>query len=208
MSNGTMSYTRTQEAEQTPFEPNRNPQWGGNPGPSGIVSTDVQSAIEEVRNFGSTTVNGNIFSVVFSELGVASNEWIETSASINSNHSFFVIPFTCKIAAVTYSNSNINADTQAKIVKSAYGSGLTYTVPLQITINDARIGVVNNIGSTISFNAGDKIGLFVSNIANNPSDLLVTVYFQVTSETVGNKKENFSGDFAGTPGTGTVVITL
>jgi hypothetical protein len=36
-------------AEAVPFEPNRNPQWGGNVGPSGIQSTDVQSAIEEAK---------------------------------------------------------------------------------------------------------------------------------------------------------------
>lgn len=42
-----IEFSRTQEAIDTPFIPNRNPQWGGNPGPSGIESTDVQSAIEE-----------------------------------------------------------------------------------------------------------------------------------------------------------------
>jgi len=36
-------------AQSVPFEPNRNPQWGGNPGPSGITSIDVQSAIEEAK---------------------------------------------------------------------------------------------------------------------------------------------------------------
>lgn len=36
-------------AEAVPFEPNRNPQWGGNVGPSGIQSVDVQSAIEEAK---------------------------------------------------------------------------------------------------------------------------------------------------------------
>ena len=39
-----------QIAETTPFEPNRNPQYGGSPGPSGIVSEETQSAIEEINN--------------------------------------------------------------------------------------------------------------------------------------------------------------
>lgn len=39
----------TPVALSTPFEPNRNPQWGGNPGPSGIQSTNVQDAIEEAK---------------------------------------------------------------------------------------------------------------------------------------------------------------
>jgi len=42
-------FGRTQLAIQTPFEPNRNPQYNGNIGPSGINSIDVQSAIEEVK---------------------------------------------------------------------------------------------------------------------------------------------------------------
>ena len=46
---GQILFGRTQLAVQTPFEPNRNPQWGGSAGPSGIVSIDVQSAIEEVK---------------------------------------------------------------------------------------------------------------------------------------------------------------
>lgn len=32
-----------------PFEPNRDPQWGGNAGPSGIQSINVQDAIEEAK---------------------------------------------------------------------------------------------------------------------------------------------------------------
>jgi hypothetical protein len=39
----------TPVALSTPFEPNRNPQWGGNAGPSGIQSINVQDAIEEVK---------------------------------------------------------------------------------------------------------------------------------------------------------------
>ena len=45
----TMIFGRTQIAVQTPFEPNRNPQWNGNVGPSLITSVETQSAIEEVR---------------------------------------------------------------------------------------------------------------------------------------------------------------
>jgi hypothetical protein len=36
-------------ALSTPFEPNRDPQWGDNPGPSGISSLNVQDAIEEAK---------------------------------------------------------------------------------------------------------------------------------------------------------------
>lgn len=43
----TILFGRTQEAIDTPFEPNRDPQWGGNVGPSGLVSLESQSAIEE-----------------------------------------------------------------------------------------------------------------------------------------------------------------
>lgn len=39
----------TPVAISIPFEPNRNPQWNGNAGPSGLESTDVQSAIEEAK---------------------------------------------------------------------------------------------------------------------------------------------------------------
>jgi hypothetical protein len=39
----------TPVAQSVPFEPNRNPQWGGNPGPSGIQSDNVQDAIEEAK---------------------------------------------------------------------------------------------------------------------------------------------------------------
>jgi hypothetical protein len=36
-------------AQAVPFEPNRNPQYGGNAGPSGITSENVQDAIEEAK---------------------------------------------------------------------------------------------------------------------------------------------------------------
>ena len=45
----TILFGRTQEALDTPFEPNRNPQYDGNVGPSGISSKTVQDAIEEAK---------------------------------------------------------------------------------------------------------------------------------------------------------------
>ena len=36
-------------ALSVPFEPNRDPQWNGNAGPSGIQSINVQDAIEEAK---------------------------------------------------------------------------------------------------------------------------------------------------------------
>ncbi len=36
-------------AQSVPFEPDRNPQYNGNPGPSGISSLNVQDAIEEAK---------------------------------------------------------------------------------------------------------------------------------------------------------------
>ena len=39
----------TPVALSVPFEPNRNPQWDGITGPSGIQSTNVQDAIEEAK---------------------------------------------------------------------------------------------------------------------------------------------------------------
>jgi hypothetical protein len=46
---GNIVFGRTQNALDTPFIPNRNPQFNGLAGPSDIESTDVQSAIEEVK---------------------------------------------------------------------------------------------------------------------------------------------------------------
>jgi len=72
----------SQVALSTPFEPNRNPQYGGNAGPSNITSIEVQSAIEEVK---AIALSATVF-LALSHYGGNANvgrytEWYPSEAS-------------------------------------------------------------------------------------------------------------------------------
>ena len=97
----------TPVAISVPFEPNRNPQWGGNVGPSGIESVDVQSAIEEAK----ADALANDRFVLLSHYGGNANvgrytEWYPNEASDISPVYFAV---TTRLLNVTCQTTAANA---------------------------------------------------------------------------------------------------
>lgn len=77
-------------AQATPFESERNPQYNGNPGPSGIISENVQEAIEEVKATAPGTSSRYAATSGFE--GTATNgRWLEFQTNVASNVSGHVI---------------------------------------------------------------------------------------------------------------------
>jgi hypothetical protein len=82
-------FGRTQLAVQTPFEPNRNPQWGGNAGPSGLVSIEAQSAIEEAKYTAPGTASRFLLNLTYQ--GGAANHWLQLDNAIGTDENPFII---------------------------------------------------------------------------------------------------------------------
>lgn len=98
-------FGRTQTAIQTPFEPNRNPGFGGVP--SEIESTDVQNAIEEAKQ---DALSNDRYVLLCSYGGNANTgRYLEFFPSIDSSLAPIYLPVQTKllsIVASTTSNSN------------------------------------------------------------------------------------------------------
>lgn len=185
---------QTQVAASTPFD---------NTG-SNFTSDNVQDALLELSN----SPLGSVSTLVYTELAVASNEWLDYQAnSVNSDQTHAILPYSGKLFAVTAANETIGKETNLEIQKSAAGAGTTTTRVAVFQCRAFRTVRFANF-TPIAFNAGDKIGVYVdtTGLASPPSNFIVTLYFQVTAYTGSNTKENYSGNLP-RQSTGGVTIT-
>lgn len=94
-------------AQSTPFEPNRNPQWGGNIGPSGLVSLETQSAIEEVF---SKAISNDRFVLLASYGGNAiTGRYLELFPNESSFSSPLYLQVAARLLSVTFQTSAASA---------------------------------------------------------------------------------------------------
>lgn len=99
-------FGRTQQAIQTPFEPLRNPGFGG--GPSPFVSTDVQNAIEEALV---QAVSNDRFLVLTEYNGNANvGRYLEFFSGINSEDApLFNLNIT-KVIGIVCATTSVSSD--------------------------------------------------------------------------------------------------
>lgn len=131
----------TPVALSTPFEPNRNPQYNGNAGPSGLSSTEVQSAIEEARATAPGTASRFVVFGGFD--GTATTgRWLEIVANVASNVSGFVIAEPSILKAISIATEN-NSTTSVGI----YKNGVLLTT---ISLSAAQKGRVSGLNFSLA----------------------------------------------------------
>lgn len=122
------AYQISQVAVSTPFEANRTPIWDGSAGPSGIVSTDTQSAIEEVKSSASTAANASRGAVSCGFDGSASSgRYLEFFSNNPSNGSPYVIPEPGIIRAISASASSSSTGVVTLYKNAVSVATLTFT---------------------------------------------------------------------------------
>lgn len=173
----TISFGRTQEAIDTPFEPNRNPGYGGVIYP--LVSLESQSAIEEVYKRLKDDGEANIRLVL---LNVYNGTW--------SNNSFLgrneLLPNTpirfarnVVINELAFQNQNTTKNFFLDIYKNGIVAGnLFATLTVNTLTNNGQIFT----GLNYIFNQGDTLFFRYRNISGtSPSDSAIEIYCRVTS---------------------------
>lgn len=96
-------------AQSVPFEPDRDPQYGGNAGPSGILSTNCQDAIEEVKQ---AALNNDRFILLASYNGNANTgRYLEFFPNIDSNVAPILLTATSKCLSLVIASSAIHTAT-------------------------------------------------------------------------------------------------
>lgn len=140
-----------------PFEPNRNPQYGGNAGPSGLVSTEAQSAIEEAK---ATAVGkASRYVTTFSTNNTAgTGKWLDFGqGGMPSNNNPFVVSEAATLRSLSLS------------------TGSTSTLTITIFVNGISVATLTQTSAKTSFSSGLTVVL-------TPGDIISA---QVTSGTGG-----------------------
>ena len=145
-----------------PFEPNRNPQYAGNLGPSEITSENVQSAIEEAKNL---AVSANRFLILAHFGGNAgTGRHLELFPQEGSDTSPLFLATTAKLLSVTYQTSSVSAtatisffDLNVSAIIPIYSLAIvvakritatgTFFVPLGTFAADAKLAIRVTAGS-------------------------------------------------------------
>ena len=100
-------FGRTQTAIQTPFEPNRNPGFGGLP--QSFTSTDAQNAIEEAK---AAAFNNDRYSLQCSYNGNANvGRYLEIFGGLDSLSAPFIFPENARVVTVTLGNVAVSTFT-------------------------------------------------------------------------------------------------
>lgn len=135
---------RTQTADATPFEPNRVTT--DFPSGTGIVSQDVQSAIEEIKLYASKVSR---FCVASGFDGTASAvRYLEFITNVASNNTGFVVPRSAKIKEITLACQS-NATTTAQVVS---WNGTSETLLQSISLSASRKNSLINLDIPIAAN--------------------------------------------------------
>lgn len=159
---------------------------------NGFVSDNVQDAIEEVQN---KTI-GAIFNVTFNSSGIVfGTDFLSYSNDLaTSDETPFVIPFSCELVSITYTNEDPNTDGTIFIQKSDFNSGNSDSTVLSYSFTNVRTFVHTNFTKP-TFSPGDKIAVALRDDGTNPDEPRIELFFQISDTNITDFEENWSGDF-------------
>jgi len=148
----------------------------------------------EVGNAGS---GGAIFTLAFNVEATAKNVWLshEGDNSLSSNKVPGIIPWNCKLVAVTFSNQTSNAGTDIQIHKSLAGAGNATSISHTWEIRGSRLGRKTVFAPDVTFAGGDKVGVYLKDQGKDVKYVTVVLYLQITDSVVNDFSESYSGDF-------------
>jgi hypothetical protein len=142
-------------ALSVPFEPDRNPQYAGNAGPSGIASLNTQDAIEEAKADAiayADTVTRWQATCAFDGTG-STGRWLAWMQNNPSNNSPLVVPRNGSVTELGFSSTNLSTTT-ITLFKNAVSTGITISTSAQ---NSQTL-----TGLNVTFVAGDKLSFRVT----------------------------------------------
>jgi hypothetical protein len=161
--------------------------------------------LQEVANAAAgdlTNLIGKTVSVGFSHSSSSvGNSWLRTETNdsgTSSDRNPYIVPFNCRLLAITFSNSDTGVDTDLQIWKSSVGGNpiSNKTMVHEIEIRNARAHIETSFSSPIEFVIGDKIGVYMLDRGTNSDHPVVQLTFIVTDSTTTNTGYNFSSDFS------------
>lgn len=174
----TILFGRTQAALDTPFDPNRNPGYGGLPSP--IISQESQSAIEEVYQR-LVANNNSIVRLVL--LNLYNGTWTNNSY-LGRSELLPSTPIKFARSVVIEELSFQNQNTAKNFFLDIYKNGqLAGNLLATLTINTGASGTGQTFsGLSYSFAQNDTLFFRYRSISGtSPSDSSIEIYCRITT---------------------------
>lgn len=145
----------------------------------------------------SGTDSGPIFSLVFNKDSISKNTWLSHNGdnSLTSDRSPAVIPWNCRLVAMTFSNQAEAADTDVQIYKADAGAGSSDALVHTWEIRGSRLARKTIFQPDVTFIAGDKVGIYLKGQGSDVKYVSVLMYLQITDSDTADLTESFSGNF-------------
>ena len=138
------------------------------------------------------------FSLHFTENSTTKNEWLEHIRNRTSNQTPAVIPFSCKLVSLTFTNSDNDGDTDLEIyrIDEGQGNGSNNTPVFTWQLRNARTAQKSNFSSDILFSPGDKVAVYARDAGTDPDNVIFTLHFQITDFTTSETTEKWSSNIS------------
>lgn len=152
-----------QVAAETPF----------NNAGNGFVATNAQAAIEEARN---TATGISRFTINLINNASMSNGQRFGYSELLPN-SPVIIPRTCTLKEIAFSNGSASTDAQFRIYSRTPQTSPTPSGTLLYTWNLTNTLTATLTGLTLNFTAGQEVLVNFVDTGNNPNDAVMTLFF-------------------------------
>lgn len=141
----------------------------------GEMTQAEKDAVEaEAQNKSNTTVAGQF---TFETDGIARDKWLGIGARKSSNLAPYIVPQPIKISAITFVNTNDEADVDIEL----YQNG---TRILSWEVRNSRWAYKAVDLYDLQLNAGDRVSLFCKDAGDNACCVLITVHYNVIGRTI------------------------
>jgi len=114
----------------------------------------------------------------FEKNNLCRNKWLGFGSSKSSNAIPYIIPCPMKITAITFTNAINGVDTDIQIYRNGT---LLYTWELR----DKRWAWLTQGLHTLSFDVGDRIGVYLKDRGTDPRNVIVTLHYTSWHHEVG-----------------------
>lgn len=142
------------------------------------VEEMTQAEKDAVDNAASNKANGTVAGqFTFETDGIARDKWLGLGARKPSNIAPYVVPQPAKISAITFVNTNDEADVDVEL----YING---TRQLTWEIRNSRWAYKAVDLFDLELNAGDRVSLFCKDAGDNATDVLITVHYSSNGRTI------------------------